>query len=101
MEQITSFRLEKRDLDFLNEFCREKNESKGKALRELIENGRIMLAIKMYKEDKISLGKAAEVAGICISDMIDLLAKFGMGSNLTLEDFRESLKHAKKLRIAK
>ena len=101
MEQITSFRLEKRDFDFLSEFCKDKNESKGKVLRELIENGRIMMAIKMYKEKKISIGKAAEIAGICMSDMIDLLAKFGIKSNLTLEDFRESLMHAKNLKLAK
>lgn len=69
--------------------------------KEYIENGRFMVAIKMYKEGKISIGKAADVAGVCISKMIDLLAKFGIKSNLTLEDFRESLKHAKKLRWAK
>ncbi len=59
------------------------------------------MAIKMYKEKKISIGKAAEISGICMSDMIDLLAKLGVKSNLTLEDFRESLMHAKKLKLAK
>ncbi|MBI2110618.1 UPF0175 family protein [Candidatus Woesearchaeota archaeon] len=101
MEQITSFRLEKSDLDFLNDFSRERNESKGKALRELIENGRILIAVKMYKDEKISIGKAAEIAGVCLSDMIDLLSEFGIKSNLTLEDFKESLKNTKKLRAVK
>ena len=98
MEQITSFRLEKKALDFLNKFSREENRSKGEALRELIVNGRIMIAIKLYKEKKISLGKASEIAGISISEMMDTLSKFGLNSNLTLEDFKESLRNARKLR---
>ena len=99
MEQITSFRLEKKDLEFLNKFSKEEKYSKGALLRELIQNGRIMTAIKMYKENKISIGKTAEIAGISISDMIDTLTKFGINSNLTLEDFKESLKFARKLKI--
>ncbi|MEK6907184.1 MAG: UPF0175 family protein [Nanoarchaeota archaeon] len=97
MEQITSFRLEKKDLEFLNKFSREENRSRGGALRELISNGRVMIAIKLYKEKKISIGKASDIAGISISEMIDILSKFGLNSNLTLEDFKESLKIAKKL----
>ena len=97
MEQITSFRLEKEDLEFLNKFSREENCSKGGALRELISNGRIMIAIKLYKENKISIGKASDIAGTSMSEMMDILPKFGLNSNLTLEDFKESLRTAKKL----
>lgn len=99
MEQVTSFRLEKKDLEFLNKFSREENRSKGEALRELISNGRVMIAIKLYKEREISIGKASDIAGISMSEMIDILSKFGLNSNLTLEDFKESLKTAKKLKL--
>ena len=98
MEQITSFRLEKKDLEFLNKFSKEENRSKGEALRELIVNGRLMLAIRWYKEKKISIGKASEIAGISISEMIDTLSRFGLNSNLTLEDFKESLRNVRKLK---
>jgi len=98
MEQITSFRLEKKDLEFLNKFSKEENRSKGEALRELIVNGRLMLAIRLYKEKKISIGKASEIAGISISEMIDTLSRFGLNSNLTLEDFKESLRNVRKLK---
>ena len=74
------------------------NENKRKALMEFIENGRIMVSINMYKEKNISLGKAAEIAGVCLSDMMDLLTKFGINSNVTINDFKESFKHKKKLK---
>ena len=97
MEQITSFRLEKKDLEFLNKFSKEENLSKGEAIRELMENGRVMIALKLYKDKNISIGKASEIAGFSISEMIDTLSKFGLSSNLTLEDFKESLGNIKKL----
>ncbi len=71
----------------------------GEALRELIINGRIMIALNLYKEKRISMGKASEIAGISISEMIDTLSKFGLNSNLSLEDFKESLRYARKLKI--
>ena len=73
--------------------------SKGDTLRELIVNGRLMLAIKLYKEKKISIGKASELAGISISEMIDTLSKFGLSSNISSEDFKESLRTARKLKF--
>ena len=99
MKQITSFRLEKKDFEFLNKFSKEENRSKGDTLRELIVNGRLMLAIKLYKEKKISIGKASELAGISISEMIDTLSKFGLSSNISSEDFKESLRTARKLKF--
>ena len=57
-----------------------------------------MLAIKLYKEKKMGIGKATEIAGISISEFIDTLSKFGLSSNLSLEDFKESLRIVKKLK---
>lgn len=48
MEKITSFRLNKEELVFLEQYSKEKHESKGEVIRKLLENGRIMTAIKMY-----------------------------------------------------
>ena len=43
------------------------------------------------------MGKASEIAGISISEMMDLLEKLGVKSNLDLSDYFESRKHAKKI----
>lgn len=97
MEKIASFRLRKEDSVFLERFSKERKESRGEALRELIEKGRLMTAMRMYKEDKISIGRAAEIAGVSISDFIDMMSEFGINSNLTLEDYKESLENVKKI----
>lgn len=64
---------------------------------ELVEEGRRMEALKLYKEGKASLGKASKIAGVSISEMIDLLTDFGVKLNTSLDDFKESMLHAKKL----
>ena len=97
MENITSFRLKQEDLIFLENFSKEEHESKGEVLRELIINGRIMTAITMYKKNKISIGKASQIAGVCISEFMDILSEFGISSNITLEDYKESLENLKKI----
>ena len=57
----------------------------------------ITFILKNYSEGKISLGKASEIAGISISEMIDLLAKFGIKSSITYEDYLEGQKNAEKM----
>ena len=99
MEQITSFRLDKESLEFLNKFSKEEKISKGETLRELLLNGRLMLGIKLYKERKASIGKASEIAGVSVGKFMDNLSDFGLNSNLTLEDFKLSLINAKKLKL--
>ena len=59
--------------------------------------GRVYFAIKEYKEGKISIGKAAETAGMSISAMIDILAELGIESNMEVEDYLEGEKNSKEL----
>ncbi len=53
---------------------------------------RRFLALEPYREGKASLSKAAEVAGVSVSEMMDLLAEHGIPADLRLEDYREGLK---------
>ena len=87
---MVSCRLEKREIDFLKEYSQETNESRGEILRQLLVEGRKMEAVKAYKQKSASLGKAAGIAGISISEMMDLLSEFCTHSNLTLQDYKES-----------
>ncbi len=50
------------------------------------------LAIELYREGKISLGKAAELAGVRNKwEMLTLLDKSGVPLNYTIEDFEKDL----------
>ena len=72
-------------------------KDKSTTIRDLVELGRVHFAVMQYSENKISMGKASEIAGISISEMMDLLEKLGVKSNLDLSDYFESRKHAKKI----
>ena len=50
-------------------------------------------ATRKYKEGKISIGKAAEIANLSISKMIDILAEFEIKSNLDVLDYLEGSKN--------
>lgn len=60
--------------------------------KKLIENGRIMLAIEKYKNSEASLEKAAKIAGVFISKMMDILRAYKVEAHLEYEDYLTSLK---------
>ncbi len=94
METI-SIRLEKvRELDY---FGRILDENRSELVRDLLEEGKKMKAISLYKNKKISLGLAARFAGISLSDFLDLLEEYNIKLNLTLDDAKLAMKHAEKL----
>lgn len=101
MEHVFSCRLDDKEITFIEQYAKERNESKAKMLRDLLEEGRKMEAVQLYRKGRASLGKAAEIAGVCVSEFMDLLSDFGVSSNLSLVDFKESLRHAKVLGYSK
>ena len=46
-----------------------------------------MLAVEKYRNNEVSLGKAAELAGLSVGQMITTLAEFGIKSKLEKEDY--------------
>lgn len=58
---------------------------------------KLTVAIMQYKERKISIGRAAEIANLSISETMDLFAELGIKSNVTYEDYLEGLKYAREL----
>ena len=54
-------------------------------------------AISKYKEGKISIGKAAEIANLPLSEIMDLFADLGVESNLTVEDYLAGAKVAEEI----
>lgn len=88
-----SIRIDKEDYDFVKRLATAEREDISAAVRELIDLGRIHFAIEEYKKNTASLGKAAEIAGVSISEMMNILADYGVKSNLDDEDYRIGLKN--------
>ncbi|MBI2145104.1 UPF0175 family protein [Candidatus Woesearchaeota archaeon] len=96
MDKTLSVRIGKEDYDFVKGFANENKEEISKAVRVLVDKGRLMHAIESYRNGKASLGRAAKLAGVSISEIMDLLAEFGVKSNVEVEDYLEGLKNLRK-----
>lgn len=97
MNSVVTVRLPREDIRAVEEISMKGRKDKSTTIRELVELGKIYFAIIEYKEGKISIGRAAEIAGLSISEMIELLSKLGIEGNLEVEDYLEGLGLAKEL----
>ena len=97
MTKTMSIRMDQDNFDFLNKLSKEESGDVSKAVRELVVKGRLMLAVERYKKNQVSLGKAAELAGLTLGDMINILAEYGVKSNLEKEDYLKGLENLRKV----
>lgn len=93
--ETVSIRLEDpKELDSLGKILK---ENRSEVVRELLEEGKKMKALTLYKTRKISLGLAAKFAGVTLSEFLDLLEEYHIKINITLEDAKLAMKHAELL----
>ncbi len=97
LESVMTVRLPQEDLRIIGEISKKQKKDKSTTVRELVELGKIYLAITQYQENKISIGRASEIAGLSISEMMDLLSKAGIKSRLEVEDYLESREFANEI----
>jgi uncharacterized protein UPF0175 len=90
-QKMVSIRLEADDYQFLSSLAEAEKEDLSTAVRDLIGRGRVSLGLERYREGKASLSKAAELAGVSVSEMMDLLAEHGIPADLGVEDYRASV----------
>lgn len=66
------------------------NEEQSSLIRRLlkmsINEEKIEIAVKMYIDEKISLGKAAELAGVSIWEMLDELKRRNIALKYKISD---------------
>lgn len=80
------------DLKFLKDMMGLKM---SEMLRELIDEGRKMKSIELYKQGKVSLGLGAKIARLSISEYMDLLKEYKIRINVDIEDAKRSLQYAR------
>jgi predicted HTH domain antitoxin len=97
MTKTMSIRMDRDNYEFLATMTVEEQSDLSKAVRELVKRGRILLAVEKYKKGDASLGKAAEVAGLPVGQMMTLLGEFGVQSRINREDYRQSLANLAKV----
>ena len=92
-----SIRMSDNDYRFLSALAREEREDVSKKVRELVDLGRVMLAIEKYKKSEASIEKAALIAGVSISEMMEIFKEHGVEANLEYEDYLKGFKSLRKV----
>jgi predicted HTH domain antitoxin len=97
MTKTMSIRMDQENYEFLTEITKQERSDFSKAVRDLVTRGRVLLAVEKCKNGDASLGKAAQVAGLSVGQMMTLLAEFGVESRIEDEDYRQGLKNLAKV----
>ena len=94
-------RLGIESLEYIKKISKMFNLDRSTAFRNVLQKGieddKKEKALDLYIKGKFSIEQAAKFANIYIGEFFELMKAKGIESNLTIEDFNESLKHAKKL----
>jgi predicted HTH domain antitoxin len=91
MTKTMSIRMDRENFEFLNELIKEQRSDLSKAVRDMVSRGRVLFAMERYKKGDASLGRAAELAGVPVGQMMTLLTEFGVQSRIEDEDYLQGL----------
>ena len=91
-----SIRMDRDNYEFLSELTREERTDLSKTVRELVTRGRVLLAIEKYRSGEASLGRAAELAGLPLGQLMTVLSDFGVESRIEKEDYLQGLQNLRK-----
>ena len=67
------------------------------AIRQFIKLGVMWYVVELYKAGRITLEEAAELAGISLRRMLDILAEHGVKGNVKMKQQIRALDYAKNL----
>jgi len=67
------------------------------AIRQFIKLGVMWYVVELYKRGKITLGEAAELSGISLRRMLDILAEQGVKGNVKMNQQIKAMDYARNL----
>ena len=77
--------------------ARQENIDESTAIRQLLALGAEGYAVELFRQGKITLNEAAELAGVTLRQMIDLLQQHGVKGNVRLDQQRKALEFVSKM----
>ncbi|RLE64773.1 MAG: hypothetical protein DRJ47_06820 [Thermoprotei archaeon] len=96
--EVLSVRVPKEVRKGLEELAKLEGRDKAEIVREILIKGvkekRVETALRLYREGKVTLWKAAELAGLSLWEMIEELEKRGVELQYGLEELEEDLRAA-------
>lgn len=97
MSKTMSVRMDRDNYEFLHEITVEEGGGLSKAVRDMVARGRVLFAIERYKEGEASLGRAAELAGVPVGQMMTVLTEYGVENRMEKEDYLQGLRNLEKV----
>ncbi|MBA7476479.1 hypothetical protein ES705_15508 [subsurface metagenome] len=97
MGKVISVRINQKLEEIIKNFAKEQKSEQSEVIRDLIQNGSIFLAIKGYAEGKFSIGKAASLIDVPLSELMDIITDLGIKSEIGIEDVVEGFENLKNL----
>lgn len=97
MTKTMSIRMDRENLEFLTELTKEQRSDLSKAVRDMVTRGRLLLAVERYKKGEASLGRAAELAGVAVGQMMTILVEYGVESRIEDEDYLQGIEGLRKV----
>jgi predicted HTH domain antitoxin len=97
MTKTMSIRMDRDNYEFLAEISKEERTDLSKAVRDLVTRGRVLLAVERYRSGEASLGKAAELAGLPVGQMMTILTEFCVESRIEKADYLQGLQYLAKV----
>jgi predicted HTH domain antitoxin len=91
MTKTMSIRMDRENFEFLNKLTKEQRSDLSKAVRDMVTRGRVLFAVERYKKGEASLGRAAELAGVPVGQMMTILSEFGVESRIEHADYLQGL----------
>ena len=79
------------DTEMLRLFEEHLKLKRSEIVRMLVEVGKKVIAVELYKDKKVSLGLGARLAGVSLSEFIDMLRESNVDLNLDEEDVSKAL----------
>jgi len=94
--EVISARLSKERIELIEEIARRERVDKStildRALERYTKEWLLERAVESYREGTVTLSRAAEISGISIWEMIDILEKRKVALQYDLENLEEDLK---------
>jgi len=84
---VMSLRLEKREMELIEEMAKKEGKDKSTITRQLIGYGLTYLMLRLYREGRLSLEKVAKELDLSVSETIDLLSEFGIKAPIDYDDY--------------
>jgi predicted HTH domain antitoxin len=95
-KEVISARLPKERIRLIEKIAREEKVDKStildRALEHYTKEWTLQKAVKLYRDGTVTLSRAAEIAGISVWEMIDVLGKRKVILQYDTEDLEEDLK---------